>query len=675
MSKTLKTILIVFAALALIGVGFIVARSAGGGGQAQKQVTFSVTVTQAADFGLSISPTTLTLTQGEVGYFTVTTSTVGGYAGDLRLALTGLPEGSYTFTVNPLAAGSETTLAVNTATLEVQTYNCALTASEVADQVPFSWFLEGHADRVVDWAHAGIPGGIPNRTNITATVAPGESVSAAIAASSASGGGVVYLQPGIHNIAGLNFGTARNVTVRGAGPGQTILSTSAAIQFGANYFAYTTRYPVAGGCAKGATTITLASAPPANAVVGRLMAIEEDADEVLTFNATSDASRQAAHSHTCRIIAVDGNTITFDPPNLYRYPTSAGTSEPVYVRFGTGAPTSMCGIEDLTIRASGTVSAGVWYLGADRCWLKGVELTGFYGSYGMIRCDYSSQGEIRRCFIHDVYNWPNTGDGMGIYLWVQNDHFLVEDNVFYHTGMDVLVSNSSGHVIGYNFCWATGRTTTTAGCIPSSICLDHHAHPLMCLVEGNYISWITNDGTHGTSSHHTIFRNSINGLHPTLTGHRWMVTLAQGSYYHNIIGNILGDSSWMPTTYEMKMDGTNYGHLDSTIWKLEWPNDGNFHVTADIPLAGWTQTFPDPNVRGTAIIHGNYDYFHRSVHEWANEDHALPASLYHRTKPLWFGSLAWPAIGPDVSGLANPIPAKARWDAYATSGNLGELFR
>ncbi|MBP7707444.1 MAG: hypothetical protein KA243_09385, partial [Candidatus Aminicenantes bacterium] len=53
----------------------------------------------------------------------------------------------------------------------------------------------------------------------------------------------------------------------------------------------------------------------------------------------------------------------------------------------------------------------------------------------------------------------------------------------------------------------------------------------------------------------------------------------------------------------------------------------------------------------------------------------IPASLFYTTKPSYFGDLAWPPIGPDVSGMVGTTPAKARWEAYASSGNLAELFR
>ena len=60
--------------------------------------------------------------------------------------------------------------------------------------------------RKTDWTYTGVPGGIPNRTNICATFNPGVSattISDAIGACSDAGGGVVYLNAGTYNVEGM----------------------------------------------------------------------------------------------------------------------------------------------------------------------------------------------------------------------------------------------------------------------------------------------------------------------------------------------------------------------------------------------------------------------------------------------------------------------------------------
>src|SRR5205807_9206157 len=79
--------------------------------------------------------------------------------------------------------------------------------------------------RAVDWSNAGIPGGIPNRTSICATLNPGASadqINSAIAA--CPGGQVVYLSAGTYNLSsGIVFSAKSNVTLRGAGASLTFL--------------------------------------------------------------------------------------------------------------------------------------------------------------------------------------------------------------------------------------------------------------------------------------------------------------------------------------------------------------------------------------------------------------------------------------------------------------------
>src|SRR5205809_2033485 len=77
--------------------------------------------------------------------------------------------------------------------------------------------------RAVDWSQAGIPGGIPNRTTICATLNPGATaaqINSALAA--CPSGQVVFLNAGTYNLSGaLSFSGHSNVTLRGAGPDRT----------------------------------------------------------------------------------------------------------------------------------------------------------------------------------------------------------------------------------------------------------------------------------------------------------------------------------------------------------------------------------------------------------------------------------------------------------------------
>src|SRR5712692_5020979 len=81
------------------------------------------------------------------------------------------------------------------------------------------------SSRAIDWRNAGVPGGIPTRTTICSTLNPGATsaqIGAAIAACPA--GQVVFLNAGTYTLSlGIDFGGKSNVTLRGAGPTQTII--------------------------------------------------------------------------------------------------------------------------------------------------------------------------------------------------------------------------------------------------------------------------------------------------------------------------------------------------------------------------------------------------------------------------------------------------------------------
>src|SRR2546421_4776633 len=92
------------------------------------------------------------------------------------------------------------------------------------------------SSRAIDWSNAGIPAGIPNRTNICATLSPGATVSQIDnAIASCPAGQVVFLNAGTYSLsAGINFNGHGNITLRGAGPGQTILQFTGGDNCGGN---------------------------------------------------------------------------------------------------------------------------------------------------------------------------------------------------------------------------------------------------------------------------------------------------------------------------------------------------------------------------------------------------------------------------------------------------------
>ena len=86
--------------------------------------------------------------------------------------------------------------------------------------------------RATDWTKAGIPGGIPNRTTVCATVSPSNDTTGATdtitinnAIHGCGSNQVVQLSAGTFYSNGITFGipAVNNVTLRGAGPDKTTI--------------------------------------------------------------------------------------------------------------------------------------------------------------------------------------------------------------------------------------------------------------------------------------------------------------------------------------------------------------------------------------------------------------------------------------------------------------------
>jgi hypothetical protein len=63
-------------------------------------------------------------------------------------------------------------------------------------------------------------------------------------------------------------------------------------------------------------------------------------------------------------------------------------------------------------------------------------------------------------------------------------------------------------------------------------------------------------------------------------------------------------------------------------------------------------------------VQGNYSYLLNTTDWIGGTVVTLPASLYYSSKPSWWGTLPFPAIGPDCSPVNGSIPAEMRYRAH-----------
>src|SRR5437867_5248305 len=265
-----------------------------------------------------------------------------------------------------------------------------------AGAVPWSGILD--PSRAIDWSHAGIPGGIPNRATICASLDPGSSaaqIDAAITACPADQ--VVFLSAGTFTLsAGLNMKS--DVTLRGAGANRTKLVFTGTTQCDRG----PPPYPViclkgsfswAGGVensadwttgyAKGVTVITLSNT--ANLRAGEsfliLDQVDDSADGGDIYNCGvangcvsqgSDGMRTGPGGYrnqrqVVKVTGINGNQVTITPgiymPNWRASQApQAWWPTPVMAR---------AGIENMTIQP-GDGASGTDIMNAMECWITGV---------------------------------------------------------------------------------------------------------------------------------------------------------------------------------------------------------------------------------------------------------------------------------------------------------------
>jgi hypothetical protein len=204
-----------------------------------------------------------------------------------------------------------------------------------------------------------------------------------------------------------------------------------------------------------------------------------------------------------KIVAVNGNTLTIDPPLNFTF--SSGNNpeiQPVdYIQ--------QVGIEDLHIKRinTGTISNNINIDYAVDSWIKNVESDFTQKHHMSIR--RSLHLEIRGCYIHDALSKGGGGRGFGTKLSTYATAILVEDNIFNELRHSMLVQlGVNGCVFGYNY---AQRNYSDDGWDKSYISVHGH-YPYMNLFEGNIVGMVGIADYWGASGPgNTLFRNRVMG--------------------------------------------------------------------------------------------------------------------------------------------------------------------
>jgi hypothetical protein len=326
------------------------------------------------------------------------------------------------------------------------------------------------------------------------------------------------------------------------------------------------------------------------------------------------------------------------------------------------------GVENLSIDLSGDSSAndGIAFINAYNVWASGVRvikpvqyaLHAEDVDHFTWQSNYAFAAQTASGTDSSIAHVTQVGDGL-----VQNNISEQYLTHFFGEGPD------SGTVVGYNFFISDN---VTSGNMNQS----HRPHSNgndYVLDEGNVSNGYYGENIHGSSPMHTDFRNFYTGWESCGTsgtcggaGSKSFGTVpvwleAYSGRYANIIADVLGTPGYH-TTYTTASASTG-------IYEL---GNGNNNFTPNVPT--------DPLTSSTLVRWGNYDVVNTAVLECtalntpiaactadergdaaptypglSSPATTFPASFYLSAKPSWWGTMPYPAIGPDVS-----------------SGNLGQ---
>jgi hypothetical protein len=557
------------------------------------------------------------------------------------------------------------------------------------------------ATRSIDWSGAGVTGGIPTRTTNCATLSPGASASQINSAiANCPDGQVVFLNAGTYNLSsGIDFAGNSNVTLRGAGPAQTTLNFTNGVPCGGmggdvcfeNTQLNNTDAPGntanwTAGFAKGSTQITLSNTT--NLKVGTVLILDQlndsnsdtggvwicSASAVCSDAGASGASRSnREQQQLVQVTGISGTAVTISPglhmPNWR-------TSQSPQAWWSSALPITMSGIENLTVNHSGSsTTSGIYFFNAYKCWVKNVK--SLYANRNHVWFYQSAHILIRDSYFYGTKNAASQSYGVESFMTSDN---LVENNIFQRVTSPLIANGAdSGTVWGYNYTTDMYYAVSPNWLIASN---GFHATGIaMMLNEGNVGTSFQADIVHGTQHFLTAFRNVFVGWEAGKTAQTTPIHLYAGHRYMNIVGNVLGRPGYH-TRYETAAPTS--GDADTSVFALGWAgNEGGTNVV-------YPNMPHDPLTKTTLLRWGNYDVATGTARYLASEvpsalsqysnavpaNQILPASFYRSTKPSWWGTMPWPAIGPDVTGgqdatgKAFKIPAQLCYDSTPKVGGI-----
>lgn len=233
---------------------------------------------------------------------------------------------------------------------------------------------------------------------------------------------------------------------------------------------------------------------------------------------------------------------------------------------------------------------------------------------------------------------------------------LVENNIFQRVTSPIVNENGFANVYGYNY--SINHLNTADTTFATAMWDEHVGASGLSLFEGNSTGpCVEFENQYGESWMNTVFRNRCGG-HETST---WTfqtppIMIYARHRFHNIVGNVLGYSGYH-TRYEANQgQGISQGNCNLSIYTIgmgdnckagagAFPSDDSLSRTTVMRWCNW-DTVNAATACSSGEVPSGLSLYANAV-PTAN---TLPASFYLSAQPPWWGSMPWPAIGPDVSG-------------------------
>jgi hypothetical protein len=587
-----------------------------------------------------------------------------------------------------------------------------------------SSLLPADRNASANWSSAGMlsVGGIPNRTTVCATVSPlksgtNDTTNIQNAINACPLGQVVRLGAGTFTIAeGTYVALNKGITLRGEGPGVTILQRTNGARLGSyvpganpspmiivgpqRYNNTQTATALTADATNGTYSVQVANASGFS--VGQIVKLDETSgagwqtdccgrgqiwasadfrvewqkhnppqsyDDFSSSQYPYQSGTAGCWFSNCdrpiadikQISAISGSTITFNSPLTISY----RVSHQAQLHYWQTPHTQNAGVENMTL--SNGDDGQLRFEWAAYCWAKNVESTLWLGEGFAI--DNSFRVQLEEFYVHHTV-WPVPGGGgYAISLANGSSEVLIENGISVQANK-VMVSRSSGAgtVVAYNYMddgyIGGAEYWQEIGLNGSHMVGSHHI-----LFEGNYGFNMDSDDTHGNAVYHTFFRNWASGYRASFTEPQVLGGIAIDDINNLPRSNGPIRAAGATTyTYWMSWIGNVLGTPENTTgWLYETTSTSG---SRGVWLLGWDPISPyptDAQVANTAIRHGNFDYVTNIVH-WdpTITNQTLPNSLYLTQKPAYFNAgsgYTWPWVNPTGSPQLYTLPAKARYDA------------